>query len=295
MACDAHIFEKDDLMNLPAEHRFNVARPQDTPDFPGNAQPWADALIPFSLSGEEAEERFRAWSKSRRFTPRSFVREASLSSATPVFLPFWSFSMGTRSTYTAERGDDSTNYNTHTRTDSNGNTETYTESTTVTNYHAVSGDHEQIFEAVTVPASARFDIKLIDKSAAFDFSALSPCSPGYMRSCVLAAPEVAFPQGWESGKARIGRTLKDAITRKIGGNSVRDLKIQTDYAGPRFRRVLLPFYAFQYEYRGKRLAGLVNGQNGTVAGDVPRSGMKILTTILISMVIAAWMLYLLVR
>jgi len=282
-------------MNLPAEHRFDPARPQGTPNFPGNAQPWADALIPFSLSGAQAEERFRAWSKSRRFTSRSFVREASRRSPTPTYLPFWSFSTGTHSTYKAERGDDSTSETTNTRTDSDGNTETYTDSTTVTNYHAVNGAHEQIFEAVTVPASARFDIKLIDQSAVFDLSALAPCHPDYMRSCVIAAPDVAFPQGWESGRTRIGRTLKDAITRKIGGNSVRDLKIQTDYAGPRFRRVLLPFYAFEYEHRGKRLVGLINGQNGTVAGEVPRSRMKIFLTIAMSVVFVSWMLYWLIR
>lgn len=282
-------------MNLPAEHRFDTARPQDTPDFPGNVQPWADALIPFSLSGTQAEERFRAWSQSRRFTPRSFVREASRRAPTPIYLPFWSFSTGTHSTYKAERGDDSTSETTNTRTDSDGNTESYTESTRVTNYHAVNGDHEQIFEAVTVPASTRFEIKLIDKSAAFDLSALAPCHPGYTRNCVIAASDVAFSQGWENGRTRIGRMLKDAITRKIGGDSVRDLKIQTDYAGPRFRRVLLPFYAFEYEHRGKRQIGLVNGQNGTAAGDVPRSGMKIFLTIALSVVFVSWMLYWLIR
>lgn len=282
-------------MHLPAEHRFDPARPQDTPDLPNHAQPWADALIPFSLSDIEAEERFRIWRKSRRFAPRFFVRGTDYRSPTPIYLPFWSFSMGTNSTYKAERGDDSTSETTNTRTDSDGNSETYTESTTVTNYHAVNGDHQQIFEAVTVPASERFDIKLIDKSAVFDLSALAPSHPEYMRSCVLAAPDIAFPQGWELGQTRIGRALKESITRKIGGDSVRDLKIRTDYAGPRFRRILLPFYAFEHEHRGRRFIGLVNGQNGTVAGDVPRSGMKIFATIAAIVAVTGWMFYWLMR
>lgn len=282
-------------MHLPAEHRFDPARPQDTPDLPNHAQPWADVLIPFSLSGAQAEERFRVWRKSRRLAPRFFVRGTNHRSPTPIYLPFWSFSTGTRSTYTAERGDDSTSNTTNTRTDSDGNTETYTESTTVTNYHAVDGTHEQIFEALHVSASGRFDAALLEKSAGFDLSALTTRFPEYTRGCVLAAPDLSFSQGWENGRTRIGLLLKIAITRKIGGNSVRDLKIRTDYAGPRFRRVLLPFYAFEHEHRGRRFIGLVNGQNGTVAGDVPRSGIKIFATIAVIAVVAGLALYGLVR
>ncbi|MEJ8305924.1 hypothetical protein [Saccharibacillus sacchari] len=282
-------------MHLPAEHRFDPARPQDTPDLPNHAQPWADALIPFSLSGAQAEEQYRLWRGSRRFTPHFFVRGTSHRSPTPIYLPFWSFSMGTQSTYKGERGDDSTSETTNTRTDSDGNTETYTESTRVTNYHAVDGTHEQIFEALHVSASGRFDTSLLEKSAGFDLSALTPCLPEYTRGCVLAASDVSFSQGWENGRTRIGLLLKIAITRKIGGDSVRDLKIQTDYAGPRFRRVLLPFYAFEHEHRGRRFIGLVNGQNGTVAGDVPRSRIKIFATIAAIVVVTGWMLYQLIR
>ncbi|NGZ77211.1 hypothetical protein [Saccharibacillus alkalitolerans] len=270
-----------------AEHDFDPERAQDTSDPSG----WPDALIPFVLSPVQAEEHFLLWRRKRRFVSRFFRHGALPVSIEPLYLPFWSFGADTNSFYTARRGLDRRFENTYTRTDSNGNSETYTETSTTTDYTPVSGEHGQTFEHLNVSASDVYDTRLLEKISDFDHAALEPWLPERTRGYRLTGSALSFPQGWAIGRKKIDQALAKKVTRRIGGDSVADLKLTIEFRRLRFRRVLLPFYRIDYEYRGRRMFSLLNGQTGTAAGDVPRSSMKIVLTIVAILAVVASVVY----
>ncbi|OWA35536.1 hypothetical protein B9G55_12950 [Saccharibacillus sp. O16] len=274
-----------------ADHQFDPERPQDLSDPSHPLNGWPDALIPFECSPAQAEEHFRLWRRKRRFVPSSFQRGHLPVIVERVYLPFWSFRAETHSLYEGSRGDDRRVENTYTRTDSDGNSETHTETSTTTDYTSVSGAHDQIIEALVVPASDTFDPQLLDKASFFDHSRLVNWRSDYTQDATLPRPEFSLPQGWTSGRAKIEERLKREITKVIGGDSVRGLKITTEFRHTRFQRVLLPFYGIRYTYRGRPSFALLNGQTAVITGAVPRSSLKIVVTVLSSLLAAAILLY----
>ncbi|MDO3411553.1 hypothetical protein QWJ34_17445 [Saccharibacillus sp. CPCC 101409] len=258
----------------PAEIRFDSDRPQDTPDISADRAAWSEALFPFVLSPAQAEEAFRSWRKKQRLAPGSFKRAGLRSTPAAVYMPYWSFSAGTRSSYRAQKGINVSTDTHYTETDSNGNTHTRTETSWRTDYMPVSGEHEEMFGDVRVPASAYFDRGLLDQIDGCASSDPVAFSPAYAAGCIFAAPSFTFAQGWKVGKSVIEQRLRRSVTRRIGGDSVDNLKIDTEYRGPRFRRVLVPIYEIELDYRGKPFSYVMNGSTGSIAGRTPRSFAK---------------------
>lgn len=278
-----------------ADHQFDPERPQDVSDPARPLSGWPDASIPFAFSPVQAEEHFRLWRRKRRFVPGSFRRGHLPAIVEPIYLPFWSFYAETHSVYEASRGDDRRVENTYTRTDSDGNSETHTETSTTTDYTSVSGEHDQVIEALLVPASDTFDPQLIEKISFFDHSRLTVWRSDPTPGAILPRPEFSLPQSWTIGRGKIEERLKREITKAIGGDSVRGLRFTTEFRHTRFQRLLLPFYGIRYTYRGRPSFALLNGQTAVVTGDVPRSSLKIVATVLGSLAAAAILLYVCLR
>lgn len=278
-----------------ADHQFEPERPQDLADPSRPLSGWPDALIPFEFSPMQAEEHFRLWRRKRRFVPGSFRRGHLPVIVERLYLPFWSFRAETLSQYEGSRGDDRRIENTYTRTDSDGNSETHTETSTTTDYTSVSGEYDQVIEALVIPASDTFDPQLIDKVSFFDHSRLAVWRSDHTQDAILPRPEFSLSQSWTIGRGKIEEQLKREITKVIGGDSVRGLRFTTEFRQTRFRRVLLPFYGIRYTYRGRPGFALLNGQTAVITGDVPRSSLKIVATVLSSLAAAAILLYVCLR
>ena len=59
------------------------------------------------------------------------------------------------------------------------------------------------------------------------------------------------------------------------GDTHRDLQVQTDYSGQTFKHILTPIWLVAYNYRGKSFQVVVNGYTAAIAGQYPKSWIKI--------------------
>lgn len=91
------------------------------------------AVCPFSVTKEQAGERFTRWLKGKLFAPRKAKKNASPEAFQGVYLPYWTYDAQTTSNFTGRAGYD------RTVKDRDGN------SKTVTDWRHVSGVYQRIY------------------------------------------------------------------------------------------------------------------------------------------------------
>ena len=69
---------------------------------------------------------------------------------------------------------------------------------------------------------------------------------------------------------------------------VKDVHINRNYTEETFKYLLLPVYSTSYSYNGKDYNVLINGQNGRVSGEYPKSPVKIAIIVIIIVAILLW-------
>ena len=65
---------------------------------------------------------------------------------------------------------------------------------------------------------------------------------------------------------------------EIPGDTYRNLNVNADYQGRTFKHVLVPVWLLTYTYGSKNFQVLANGYSGTLAGEYPKSWIKIFVT-----------------
>jgi hypothetical protein len=61
--------------------------------------------------------------------------------------------------------------------------------------------------------------------------------------------------------------------------------VDADFSAQTFKHVLVPVWMLAYDYGGKSYQVVVNGYTGTIAGEYPKSWVKILLLILAILVV----------
>ncbi|WP_201755411.1 hypothetical protein [Paenibacillus glycinis] len=239
---------------------------------PGSIRP--ESVIPFRISKEQANQAFNAWRRKRWFVPNAFKAQSVNSNLNGVYVPFWTFDTNTASAYRAEVGVYHYRNETRTRT-VNGKTETYTERVRYTVWHWTDGRHDRFFNDVLIPASGQYDSALLQKMNDFKLEQLAAYKPEYLSGFIAERYSVPLKQGWDAARSRVDDTLNGEIRRKIGGDELRNLSIDTRYYDRSYKHILLPIWNANYRYKEKSYRYMVNGETGSVTGRVPKSAWKI--------------------
>ena len=103
-----------------------------------------------------------------------------------------------------------------------------------------------------------------------------------------------FSVGLEDGHRR-AITEMDSELRSMSAadvrrryDRVRNVNINRNYTEQTFKYLLLPVYSTSYSYNGKDYNVLINGQNGKVSGEYPKSPVKIAIIVVIIIAILFW-------
>lgn len=249
-----------------------------------------ETIIPFQVSKEHALGFFASWKRKKWFLPNEFKKQNVASQLNAIYIPYWTYDTDTYSLYTAERG--VYHYRTVTRTRVvNGKTQTYTEQERYTVWTRTSGEYDRFFDDLLIPASGHYNGKLLNELGNFDLRHLLPYKPEYVSGHIAERYSIDREQGWGLAQQRADMMLANEITRRIGGDEVRNLNVRTEYSGQTYKHMLLPVWDASYTYRTKPYYYMVNGQTGKIAGHVPRSPWKITLFTLACLVVAAFLIY----
>lgn len=231
-----------------------------------------DTLAPggvcvFKIDAKGASERFGAWIKRKWFCPNAAKDSARPKDMKGVYLPYWTFDTNTKSSYSAEYGI------VHTETKKNG------EKVTRTDWYNCKGKYDKFIDDEPVCATKQHDQALLKGVLPFNTADNLLYKPEYVAGFASERYSIGLKDAWETAKASISSELKSNITSKIQSDhhadSVRSLRIRTEYNNIKYKYLLLPVWMSYFKYNDKLYHFMVNGQNGKVSGRTPISAVKV--------------------
>lgn len=240
-----------------------------------------DAVLPFNIKEEQANESFRKWIKSLWFAPNALKRLAMRKHPIQgTYIPYWGFDADTFSEYTGQRG---TNYTTTRTVIVNGKTQTRV--VTKIRWHSVSGRVNNEFDNVLVPASELISQNLTQSMTQWNLTKAQNYNPKYLSGYKSELYQVGLPRGFKNGKDIMAEFIRGLIHRDIGGDHQRISSVKTRYQRVGFKLMLMPLWISAFLYNRKTFRFIINGQTGQVKGERPYSWIKIVSLILLVLII----------
>lgn len=228
------------------------------------------AILPFATQQQQANQQVRGWIESRWFAPNALRQLALVQGLSGVYVPFWSFSCDTHSSYTGERGE--AYYETVQR---RVGEQIVSEQVRRVNWYGRQGQVNCRFNNLLVPATTSVQrIKLNDLDP-WDLDKLTAYDPAYLAGFQAQRYQVALADGFASARELMEPQIRQAVRRDIGGDEQRIHSVNTRYRDASFRHVLLPIWIGAYHFNGKVFQVMVNARTGEVQGDRPYSAVKI--------------------
>jgi DNA-directed RNA polymerase subunit RPC12/RpoP len=214
-----------------------------------------EGILPFQFDAGDASQRIRVWLDNLKFRPGDLDDRAAISQPRKVFVPFWAFDLG-----------GTLNWNAQVEEGYGKNKDWVPRNGVYLVYH----------DNLLVPATRALPRDVLDDLYEFDTQTLIPYSAELLAdaaaeiyqipladaSLVARQRAVHLGQAYVQGNDLAGETFRDFLISS-GGLIVESYKL-----------VLLPVWITDYHYKNESFLVAVNGQNGRVAGHVPRSGLQ---------------------
>ena len=230
-----------------------------------------DGLIPFKIDKKDAQEKFRAWVKSRWFAPNDFKKRYGEGGLLGMYLPFWTYDAYAVSSYTGRGGKNR-------REKLKDGKER-----TVTDWYPVSGVVSASFDDLQIFASNKKEESVVSGILPYDtINSAKPFAEGYLSGYYAEVYKIKADAGFESAKRIMESELRNLADRDIRRTYDRaDVQsLSTKYSNVTYKHVLLPLWSSAFGYKGKTYNYAVNGETGKVSGSRPYSAIKITLAIL---------------
>lgn len=221
-----------------------------------------DLIIPFATTRDEAEMKFKEFTKGKFLLPSGFVTEAQLQNISALYVPYWLKSGQTSGHLTAE----GRTIHSWTR----GNT-TYTH----TKIYHVERDADMVFVRVPYDGSRRIDDSLMESIEPFDYGGVKPFAMSYLSGCAAEKYDVTKEEATPRLDERIGKAAEEEIRRMAAVyTTLTNVHCSINYKNQQYVYALLPVWFLNYNYKGKDYEFAMNGQTGTMFGELPVSPVK---------------------
>ncbi len=214
-----------------------------------------EGIAPFQNDHAMALQRIRDWIDAQKFRPADLDERAAIAAPRGVYLPFWTFDLGGQLNWHAQIEAQHGRYSTWQPRD---------------DIYLVYHDD------LIVPASHSLPKALLDELMAFDTKALTPYSIDLLADRSAEIYQISMADASLVARQRALQAARHHIEHQsLDGERYRDLTLNsTGMIVETYKLVLLPMWITSYRYQDRALAVAVNGQTGTVAGDVPRGGWQ---------------------
>lgn len=219
------------------------------------------SIVPFTVTREQAEQRFLKWARSKRFVPASFYSTSQLEKMTGLYLPYW---VGRAEAHVHLAGTGEVDHTTSTSTERITETQVY-------GFNR-EGDLEfrNMAEVAYDDKNDRFDPKLTATIANYKLEEAVPFAMPYLSGFYSEMRSVdedtIRPVLEQRSKQYIDEAVKDAV----GLYDRVDLKVNEVEGGLEdVTYTLLPAWVLTYYYAGKTYMYAINGQTGEAFGELP--------------------------
>jgi hypothetical protein len=224
-------------------------------------------LVPLTVNPEQCRQQVQAWLGSSWMTPGALQQVARVADFTPLYLPYWTFDARATADWRAQVA--------HTETEWYTDSEGRRRSRTRTVWKWESGHVDEFFDDLLIPGSGKVSALLLQRLQNYNLDGLVVYEPEYLAGTQAQAYDVTLNPAWEQARHRMRELTREACRSQASNSRIRNFSMTLDFADEAWRYLLLPVYVAAYRYEGERYQVLVNGQNGTVAGQRPVAWHKV--------------------
>jgi hypothetical protein len=201
------------------------------------------ALIPFSVSLDEARMALRLWFKQHR------IERPRVAALTGIYLPVWTFDIGGEIKWNGlvKRGED---------------------------WVPKSGNDLPYYNDVLVAADKKLSETISKAFAQFDLRTLVAYDGRYLADWPAERYQIPLADASLNARKQVIKDIRHHSSRLTRGEIVRDLRISTSaLVVESFKHILLPMWLTHYQVENTMYDVALNGQKGTVHGDRPQGGI----------------------
>lgn len=247
-----------------------------------------ESLLPAVIPNPQVRDQLRLWYGSRWWAPNKLKRAALTDTLHGIYLPYWTFDAHVDAEWTAESG--YYYYVTETYRGSDGKTQT--RQVRRTRWESSAGQLSHFFDDDAVPGTVGVHTALLRKVEPFPtLTDLKPYDPAYVRGWTVERYQVDLRQAATTSRQQMDAVIHQLCERDVPGDTHRNLQVSSFYQGRTFKHILVPVWLATYTYGRKSYQVVINGYTGKMAGEYPKSWVKItlavLAVILLVLVIVA--------
>jgi len=231
-----------------------------------------ESLLQFKISDTQVRDSIREWYGQRWFAPNALGTRAMTDQLHGVYLPYWTFDAQVHADWTAESG--YYYHETEHFTDAQGRRQA--RQVRKIRWQHSSGRLDHFFDDELVCASKGVEHSMIKEIEPFPTQELRPYQPEYLAGWIVERYQIDLLAAAKHSREVMTHKLEELCAGKVPGDTQRNLRVSADWSGQTFKHILVPVWLLTYQYHGTTYHVLVNGYNGAIAGNYPKSVWKIL-------------------
>ncbi len=190
-------------------------------------------LIPFQIDEARCQQIGREWLGDTWLVPKDLRRLASVSTFTPLYLPFWTFGSTTDAAWRAQVG----------------RTETYrsggkTKRRTVWRWE--NGHVRHNYRDLLTRGTNHVSLHLLEQISGYDLDGLTPYEAHYLAGIQAQAYEVHLEDAWEVARQTMREDTRKKCRSQASTKKIRNFSMHLDFQDESWRYILLPAYINTY-------------------------------------------------
>jgi ribosomal protein S27E len=242
-----------------------------------------ESLLPMKLGEPQVRESIRQWYGSLFWAPNKLKTKAMTDQVHGLYIPYWTFDAQVHADWIAESGD--YYYEMESYSDAQGKRQT--RQVRKVRWYPSSGSLDHFFDDELVPASRGVNAQLLRKVEPFPTNELAPYKPGFLSGWVVERYQIDLVAAAQHARAQMDAQLRALCAAQVPGDTHRNLQVYPNYSGQTFKHILVPLWLLTYAYRRKTYQVVINGYTAAIAGQYPKSWVKILIAVLLALAAAA--------
>lgn len=245
-------------------------------------RPLPSFLVGFVVDHEHATQAVKKWIAGSHMFARSDFKAAVPELTRGVYLPAYLYGAIATTQYSASIGENYTEMETYTTTDSKGKRVTRTRMVTKTEWRPLSGNHRCYVVDVLVTASRGVTNAALEAVEPYDLRALRRYADSFISGWLAEEPSRSKDECFKLAHDETVASVGERLTRFMPGDSYRNLQHRTELSHEVIDLVLMPIWTYAVRYAEDRppIQILVNGQTGRVGGKVPVSTTKVAAAVI---------------
>jgi len=235
-----------------------------------------ESVLPFKVSESQARDLIRRWYGNVWFAPNKLKKTALTDQVHGVYIPYWTFDARVAAEWTAEAGH--YYYTTEQVRTSDGRMTT--RQVQHTRWEPSAGSLQHFFNDELVPASRGVYLNHLRAVEPFPTTDLVHYDAGYLSGWVVERYQIDLIAAAQHAREHMDAELRNLCAAQIPGDTYRNLQVNADYSGQTFKHILLPIWLLTFTYGARTFQVVGNGYTGAIAGEYPKSWVKILFAVL---------------